>query len=67
MDDCLSDYCWGASQNSQMLICANLHDMTKLRLLTQDGIKLISIKGHTIISSLATIAPPRKRHYSRRG
>ena len=48
-----------------MLICANSHNLTSLRLVTENETKWVSIKGHTIISSLATIAPPRKRAHSR--
>jgi hypothetical protein len=57
------DYCWGVSTAQEMLICASLHNLTSLRLIADEGTRWVSIRGQTTISSLATIAPPKKRGY----
>ena len=65
--DAMGDYCWATSKNTEMLICANLHHLTQLRLISQNTIEEIPVKGHTIISSMCTITPNKKRPYNHLG
>jgi hypothetical protein len=64
LDSCVGDYCWSSSKSREMLICANLHNMAQLRTIVEKEIKLINIKGHTLISSISTISPNKKRSYT---
>lgn len=53
------DYCWGIFSKLSILVTANLMEPREVRLLSPYEQKTISIKGHTLVTSICCIAQKR--------
>jgi hypothetical protein len=55
-EDRLGDYCWGTIPRTHALVCANLQHPQVVTLFSHEPTRTISIRGHTLVSSICAIA-----------
>lgn len=59
-----SDYCWGVIVKTSSLLAANLQEPKQITIIKDRIVKYISIKGHTLVSSLSSISNYKSRYES---
>lgn len=54
-EECKTDYCWGNTISTSALMCANIESPFSLRLISEENVEKVPIRGHIMVSSLSSV------------
>jgi hypothetical protein len=54
-EECKTDYCWGNTISTSALMCANIESPFSLRLISEENVEKVPIRGHAMVSSLSSV------------